>query len=138
MANPLPSVSIVWPGNAAPLGVCNIDPTSGLVYSPGCANYTPIDTAGTTTVDANPNGGVLYGFNAISTGTTWTITAYDIYTVKSGTVTSTYTNAMIATQTAASTGFQGNPGSGGTGVRYNGLLVVVTTGTPGLWNVLWD
>jgi hypothetical protein len=134
MANPLPTPPFVQPGNIAPLGICNIDPTSGLVYSAGCANYTPIDTAGTTTIDASTGGGVLYGFNAISTGTSWTVTAYDVYTIK----TSTYTNALIATQTAASTGFQGNPGSGGTGVRYNGNLLVVTTGTPGLWNILWD
>ena len=36
------------------------------------------------------------------------------------------------------TGFQANPGPGGTGVRYNGALVIVTGGTPGAWNVLWD
>lgn len=122
------------PSNSfAPLGICNIDPTSGTIYSPGCANYTPLNTAGTTTIDSS-GGGILYGFNAINTGTTWTITAYDVYV----TGTTTNTNQMIATQTAAATGFQGNPGSGGTGVRYNGSLIVVTTGTPGLWNVLWD
>ena len=118
---------------AAPLGICHIDPTSGTIYSPGCANYTPLSTAGTTTIDSS-GGGILYGFNAISIGTSWTITAYDVYV----TGTTTNTNQMIATQTAAAVGFQGNPGSGGTGVRYNGNLVVVTTGTPGLWNVLWD
>ena len=122
------------PTNAsAPLGICSIDPTSGLIYSPGCANYSVLNTAGTTTVDSS-GGGILYGFNAISVGTSWTITAYDVYV----TGTTTNTNQMVATQTAASTGFQGNPGSGGTGVRYNGNLVVVTTGTPGVWNVLWD
>ena len=122
------------PSNASvPLGICHIDPTSGTIYSPGCANYTVLNTAGTTTVDST-GGGILYGFNAISVGTSWTITAYDVYV----TGTTTNTNQMIATQTAASTGFQGNPGSGGTGVRYNGNLVVVTTGTPGVWNVLWD
>ena len=121
------------PSNPVPLGICNIDPTSGLVYSPGCANYSAISTAGTTTVDSS-GGGILYGFNAITVGTSWTVTAYDVYVT--GTITNT--GQLIATQTAAATGFQGNPGSGGTGVRYNGNLVVVTTGTPGLWNVLWD
>jgi len=123
-----------FPANVqSPVGICSIDPTSGLVYSPGCSNYTPLSTAGTATID-NSSGGILYGFNAISTGTSWTITAYDVYVQG----TATNTNQLIATQTAAATGFQGNPGSGGTGVRYNGSLVVVTTGTPGLWNVLWD
>lgn len=122
------------PSNSAvPLAVCSLDPTSGLIYSPYCANYTPVNTAGTTTIDSS-GGGILYGFNAISVGTLWTITAYDVYV----TGVTTNTNQLVATQTAATTGFQGNPGSGGTGVRYNGNLVVVTTGTPGLWNVLWD
>lgn len=122
------------PSNTQPLGVCFIDPTSGLAYSSGCANYTTISTAGTSTVDSNPGGGVLYGFYCLSVGTTWTVTAYDVYV----TGTTTNTGQLIATQTAAATGFQANPGSGGTGVRYNGNLVVVTSGTPGSWNVLWD
>ena len=63
-----------------------------------------------------------------------TLTPYDVYV--SGT--STITNTLNATQTAAATGFQANPGPGGTGVRYNGSLVIVTGGTPGAWNVLWD
>jgi len=122
------------PSNPVPLGICHIDPTSGVIYSPGCANYTVINTAGTTTVDPYAGGGVFYGMNAIAVGTSWTATAYDIYV----TGVTTNTGQLIATQTAASTGFQGNPGSGGTGVRYNGILVIVTTGTPGSWNILWD
>jgi len=121
------------PSNPVPLGICHIDPTSGVIYSPGCANYSVVNTAGTTTIDAS-GGGILYGFNAIAVGTTWTIAPYDIYVVG----TTTNTGTMHATHTATATGFQGNPGSGGTGVRYNGNLVVVTTGTPGVWNVLWD
>ena len=118
-----------WPGNATPVAVCSLDPTSGLVYSPGCANYSILSTAGTSTVDSS-GGGIFFGLNCIAVGTTWTATAYDVF--------GTNTNQLIATQTAAATGFQGNPGSGGTGVRYSGSLILVTTGTPGVWNVLWD
>jgi hypothetical protein len=122
------------PSNNVPLGICSIDPTSGLVYSPGCANYTTISTAGTTTVDALAGGGIFFALNCLSVGTSWTATAYDIYV----TGTTTNTGQLIATQTAAATGAQGGAGPAGLGVRYNGSLVVVTTGTPGSWNVLWD
>ena len=130
----LSTLNPTYPANSlSPLGFCSIDATSGLVYSPGCANYTPLSTTGTATIDSS-GGGILYGVNAISTGTSWTITPYDIYVLG----TTTTTNQLTATQTATAVGFQGNPGSGGTGVRYNGSLVVVTTGTGGLWNILWD
>ena len=120
------------PSNVMPLGICNIDPTTGNIYSMGCANYQAISTAGTTTIART--GGVFYGINCISTGTTWTLTPYDI--VVAGTTTTT--NTLHATQTAANNGFQANPGPGGTGVAFLGALTIVTTGTPGLWNVLWD
>ena len=120
------------PANLNPVGMCAIDPTTGLVYSPGCANYSVISTAGTTTIDVGH--GVFYGINCISTGTTWTLTPYDVRV--SGTTTTT--NTLNATQTASGTGFQANPGPGGTGVQFLGALIVVTSGTPGLWNVLWD
>lgn len=120
------------PSNRMPLGVCNIDPTTGAVYSMGLANYAVITTAGTTTIASQ--GGVFYGINCISTGTTWTLTPYDI--IVSGTTTTT--NTLNATQTATANGFQANPGPGGTGVQFLGSLAIVTTGTPGIWNVLWD
>jgi hypothetical protein len=122
------------PSNPVPIGVCLIDPTSGIAYSSGCANYTTVTTAGTTTIDSMPGGGIFYGLYCLATGTTWTALALDYYV----TGTTTNTGTMIATQTAAALGFQANPGPGGTGVRYNGNLVVVTSGTPGSWNVLWD
>ena len=122
----------VCPGNSAPLAVCNIDPGSGIIYSPGCANYQYINTAGTTTLKTT--GGVYYGLNCIAVGTTWTATPYDINV----TGTTTTTNNLTAQITAAAVGFQGVPGPGGTGVRFTGSLVVVTSGTPGGWNVLWD
>jgi len=125
---------ITPPSNAVPLAICSLDPTSGLIYSPGCANYSVISTIGTTTVDANTGGGIYYGLNCIALGTTWTAVPYDVYTVAGVTT----TNTMYAVQTATAVGFQANPGSGGTGVRFNGNLVVVTGGTPGIWNVLWD
>jgi len=125
-------VTPVSPGNLSPLAVCNVDPGSGIVYSPGCANYTYINTAGTTTLKTG--GGVYYGLNAIIVGTSWTAVPYDINV----TGTATTTNLLTSTNTAAAVGFQGVPGPGGTGVRYTGTLAVVTSGTPGGWNVLWD
>ena len=128
----MPETISVQPANASPMAVCSMDPGSGIVYSMGCADYTYITTAGTTTV--KPIGGVYYGLNAISTGTTWTATPYDINI----TGTSTTTRNLTATITATAVGFQGVPGPGGTGVRFLGSLVVVTSGTGGGWNVLWD
>ena len=125
-------VTPVSPGNLSPLAVCNVDPGSGIVYSPGCANYTYINTAGTTTLKTG--GGVYYGLNAIIVGTSWTAVPYDINV----TGTATTTNLLTSTNTATAVGFQGVPGPGGTGVRYTGTLAVVTSGTPGGWNVLWD
>ena len=125
-------MALDYPANLTPVGVCNIDPGSGIVYSPGCANYTYINTAGTVAVKAT--GGVYYGVYDLAVGTTWTITPYDINV--SGTTTTT--NNLSATITAAAVGYQGAPGPGGTGVRFTGSLYVVITGTPGAWNVLWD
>ena len=122
----------VQPANVSPMGVCNIDPGSGIVYSVGCANYTYINTAGTTTLKTT--GGVYYGMNGISTGTTWVATPYDINV--SGTTTTT--NNMTSSISLTTLGFQGVPGPGGTGVRFTGALVVITTGTAGGVNILWD
>lgn len=124
--------TIFPPNPTAPMGVCMIDPTNGLAYSMGLAQYTQVNTAGTTTINTTP--GVYYGITCLSTGTSWTLAPYDI--IVSGTTTTT--NLLNGTQTAAATGFQANPGPGGTGVNTRGSLVVVTTGTPGAWNVLWD
>jgi len=122
-------------GNA-PLAVCSIDPTSGLVYSLGCANYTPVTTTGTTTIKAT--GGIFYGYVAVANGTSFTITPYDIYTSVTGTTTSTTTAQLYATSTTGGATSSINITAGAAGVRVNGSLVVVTTGTPGQWNVLWD
>jgi hypothetical protein len=121
--------NVLWPGNAVPMGVCNIDPSSGLVYSPGCANYVPISTAGTTTIAAG--GGLYYGANAISAGTGFTYIPYDIVTA------GTTTNQLAAIGTA-STGVFGAAGPTGMGIRFFGTLIVVTAGTPGAVNCLWD
>jgi len=131
-------VNPVVQGNSSPLATCGIDPTSGLVYSPGCCNYTPINTAGTTTIKSN--GGIFYGFNAVTAGTSYTISPYDIYVNVSGTTTTTTTNQLFATSTASisPTGAVVNVTAGGGGIRFNGQLACVTAGTPGLWNVLWD
>lgn len=94
------------------------------------ANYTVISTAGTTTVAQG--GGVFFGLNVVSTGTSWTATPYDIV------VAGTTTNQLTATGTAASVGGLDIPGVTGLGVRFLGTLALVTTGTPGQFNALWD
>jgi hypothetical protein len=93
-------------------------------------NYSVISTAGTTAVASG--GGVYYGVNVVSTGTSWTVTPYDI--VVSGTT----TNTLAATATATAAGLLGAPGATGVGVRFLGQLALVTTGTPGQFNALWD
>lgn len=130
------------PANNTPQGMCSIDPTTGLVYSNGCANYRVITTAGTTTLGGNDpggtGGGLLFGANAITQGTSWTVTPYDLVYATSGTTTTTTTNQLMATTTATAAGQFAGPGGGSLGVQFLGSLVVVTAGTPGQWNILWD
>lgn len=126
----LSGAPLISPGNSVPVGSCGIDPTSGLVYALGCANYTQISTIGTTTVKVGP-GGLFTGFCAISTGTAvMTAAAYDI----SG----TSTFQLSAAVAPSSLGPFGTAAPGGIGVRVTGSLVVITTGTAGSYNVLWD
>lgn len=96
------------------------------------STYSVITTAGTTTVAQG--GGIYFGVNAISTGTSFTVTPFDI--IVSGTTTTT--NQLNAISTAAALGFQAAPGGAGVGVKFAGALTLVTTGTGGQYNVLWD
>lgn len=112
----------------AALGVCGLDPDSGDPYAIGLSNVMAITTAGTTTVDTAQ--GAFFGFNVVSVGTSATMVAYDI----NGTSTLT----LIGTNTATAIGPQGYPGPPGLAVRYGGSLVVVTGGTVGQINPLWD
>lgn len=111
--------------------------------------YTPISTIGTQTLNPGtqeitgtpqaPLGqqvGVLYGFLSLSTGTAgMTVTYLDIYTVVSGIGTSTVTNTLLSgTPTPGST----LPSNIAVGIRYRGALVLVTSGTAGAGNSLWD
>ena len=97
------------------------------LYQGNC-QYTPTSTAGTTTV--NQGGGMYYGAVFIQNGTSFTYVAYDIY--------GTTTNQLTATTTASGSGPQVQPAPPPLGVRYRGALVVVTGGTPGIVNTLWD
>jgi len=99
----------------------------------GNCQYTALTTAGTTTINPGGTGvasqpGVLYGMLEVSAGTVFAATFYDIV----GTATSTL---LSGTGTAGQNIPAGPPGIG---VRYRGALVVVTSGTPGLINALWD
>jgi hypothetical protein len=113
---------------AAPMGVSGIDPDSGVAYAIGLANATALTTAGTTTVDATGMG-VFYGFNVVSVGTSFTAQAFDVL--------GTSSLALTGTNTATAVGQSFSPGPIA-GVRYGGNLVVVTSGTPGIINTLWD
>jgi hypothetical protein len=98
----------------------------------GASNYTTLTTAGTNTLAQG--GGVYYGVNVLSAGTSWTASPFDV--VVTGTTTTTATLAAISTATGP--GIIGAPGAAGVGVRFNGNLVLVTAGTPGAFNALWD
>lgn len=116
------------PNRQAPLAICGVDPDSGDVYSIGLANITAISTVGTTTVEAGQ--GVFYGFTVINVGTSFAANAYDI-------LAGTSTTTLQVLPGGTSVGAFG-PGPGNQGVRYANSLVVITTGTAGLINTLWD
>lgn len=117
----------------------------------GNAGYTPISTIGTQTINGGPlqvTGGqalpvgqiygVLYGYNAVSTGTaSMQLTYLDIYTTISGTGTITTTQTLASFASPAA-GASSPAGIQGVGIRYRGALVLVTTGTAGAGNTLWD
>ena len=104
----------------------------------GNCNYTPYSGVGTQTVNSGSSvpglGGMFYGGIFAQNGTSYTATYYDI--IVQGTTTTT--NQLTATSTAAGSGPTALPGPGPLGVRYRGSLVLVTTGTAGLINSLWD
>jgi hypothetical protein len=117
----------------------------------GNCQYTPIAAAGTNTINPGPalnaggyrapqpptTFGVLYGIETVAPGTGFGATAYDIIAPTGlGTNTATITNTLMnGTNSAGVVQAAGIPG---VGVRYTGALVVVSSGTPGALNVLWD
>ena len=117
------------PNANAPLAICGVDPDNGVPYAIGLANATTLNTAGTTTVDAT-GAGVFYGFAMLGVGTGFSAAAFD--------VNGTNTTTLLAVQTSTAVGAVLSPGPGGLGLRYGGNLVVVTAGTPGAYNALWD
>jgi len=109
---------------AAPYAQCPVDPITGAVTVGGVSYYTPLTTAGTTTIKATP--GVYFGLLGIASGTSYAAVIYDIGTA---------TNIIqgTATITAGQT-----VNLGGVGIRTTGAMVAVTSGTPGQINALWD
>ena len=115
--------------NAVAVGMAGLEPNTGLAYGLHVNRYTAISTLGTTTVKSAP--GLYYGFTAVSTGTAaMSVTAYDITTAG--------TNTLGPATTPGALGFGGAVGASGCGVAFTGSLVVVTAGTAGTYNVLWD
>jgi hypothetical protein len=121
----------------------------------GNSQYTALTNTGTTTLNPGqpsqvgaPPGqsgnlpasfGVFYGLETIAAGTGFGATVYDLVPptlaqYNAGTSTQTLT-LLNGTNTA---GVSQAAGLAGVGVRYKGALVVVTTGTPGQINALWD
>ena len=103
----------------------------------GNCNYTPYNAVGTQTINqqgAPGLGGMFYGGIFVQNGTSYTATYYDL--IVQGTTTTT--NQLTATSTASGSGPTVLPGPPPLGVRYRGSLVLVTTGTAGLINSLWD
>lgn len=112
------------------------------VLGVGNLQYTVLTTAGTTTLNPGQASGVasqpgvLGGFVAVAVGTTWSFTAYDIIPATPGGAAAGTNTLLNGTATAA--GQQFPAGLNGENVRYRGALVVVTAGTPGVFNALWD
>lgn len=101
----------------------------------GNCQYTVVSTVGTSTLNPGQasgppiSPGVFFGATMQAVGTSFGITALDI----AGTSTQTL---MSGTGTAV--GQRLVAGLEGVGVRYRDALVVVTTGTAGAYNALWD
>jgi hypothetical protein len=109
--------------NSTPAYVESGDVGSGIIHDIGAAAYTAIGAIGTNTVKASP--GVFYGIAVTGTGTTWVATVLD------GTNT-------IATGTLTGAGQFVTAAPSPLGVRCLTSILVVTTGTAGTGNVLWD
>jgi hypothetical protein len=106
----------------------------------GNCQYTPIVSAGTTTLNPGQASGpptsfgVLYGVSQLGAGTGFGFTVYDIVPGRGQVAAAT--NTLLNGTGSANQNFPA--GVPGIGVRYQGALVVVTVGTPGVINALWD
>lgn len=109
------------------------------LYQGNC-QYTPLNTAGTTTLNPGQASGppssfgVLYGVATLAAGTAFACTVLDIVP-QMGQNPATTNTLMNGTNSAGVVQAAGIPG---VGVRYKGALVAITSGTPGLLNALWD
>jgi hypothetical protein len=114
------------------------------VLGVGNLQYTVVNTAGTTTLNPGQASGiqsqcsVLGGVVAVAVGATWAFTLYDIIPASPGPGGPGITTNTLLNGTATAAGQQFPAGLNGDNVRYRGSLVMVTTGTPGAFNALWD
>lgn len=123
MAPALPTESVNTP---VPTAVAAFDANSGIVHDIGACQYTPITTNGTTTVKASA--GIYYGCEIVSLGTATAaiITALD------------GTNTIANSTSSLGGSVVGSPGPAGLGIRCLTSIIVVTSGTAGTTNALWD
>ena len=98
---------------------------SGAQNVANCSSYTAITTNGTTTV-AN-GAGIYYGSYLWAVGT-----AAALVSALDG------TNTIAAVGTGSAANSFVSPLPAGLGVKFTTSLVIVTSGTAGSWNVLWD
>lgn len=107
----------------------------------GNCQYTPISTAGTSTLNPGQasgpptSAGVFYGILQVAAGTGFGFTVLDVVPAQ-GSAIAVQTNTLLNGTGTAGQYFP--VASQGVGVRYKGALLVVTTGTPGLINADWD
>jgi hypothetical protein len=114
--------------------------------SQGNAQYAVLTTAGTYTLNPGPTPGpgvafpgppgAYYGAYVSTFGTSPVFAVYDIVPAH-GTVALATNLLHNGTGTAVNQSFS-PAGNAALGIRYQGALVVVVTGTANALNVLWD
>jgi hypothetical protein len=116
-----------------------------VTLSQGNAQYSVLTTAGTYTLNPGPTPGpgvafpgppgAYYGSYVSTFGTSPVFTVYDIVPAHGSVAVATN---ILANGTGTAVNQSFTPTGQSIGIRYQGALVVVTTGTANGLNVLWD